>query len=167
MLITIGRVLKPYGVKGEVKVEPITDFPERFGSLKRVVLESPRGNELPCTVRSVRYLNGLPYLCFEGYDSPEQAKKLNAWLIRIPQEEAVSLPEGQYYWFELVGMTVLSEAGEKLGEIAEVFATGSNDVYVMKQGKKEVYIPATKEVVKKIDRQARTMTIHVVEGLLD
>jgi len=88
-------------------------------------------------------------------------------LIRIPREEAIPLPEGQYYWFELVGMAVLSEAGEKLGEIVEVFATGSNDVYVMKRGKEEVYLPATKEIVKQIDRQARTMVIHVMEGLLD
>ena len=167
MLITIGRVLKPFGVKGEVKVEPLTDFPERFKDLRRVFLVSPRGQELACTIRSARYLNGLPFLFFEGYDSPEKAKELSGLLIRIPREEAIPLPEGQYYWFELVGMAVLSEAGEKLGEIVEVFATGSNDVYVMKRGKEEVYLPATKEIVKQIDRQARTMVIHVMEGLLD
>jgi 16S rRNA processing protein RimM len=167
MLITIGKVLKPWGVKGEIKVQPLTDFPDRFLSLRRVYLVSPGGKEFACAVRSVRSHGGTPILLLEGYDTPEKSRAINNYLLKVPREEAVPLPEGQYYWFELIGMTVLSEEGERLGEITDVFATGSNDVYVMKRGSKEVYIPATKEIVKQIDRKARTMTIQVMEGLLD
>ena len=167
MLITIGKVLKPWGLKGEIKVQPLTDFPDRFLSLSRVYLVSPGGKELVCAVRSARSLGGTPLLLLEGYDTPEKSRAINNYLVKVPREEAVPLPEGQYYWFELIGMTVLSEEGERLGEITDVFATGSNDVYVMKRGSKEVYIPATKEIVKQIDRKARTMTIQVMEGLLD
>ncbi len=167
MLIAIGRAVKPFGIKGEMKIEPLTDFPERFKDLRSVYLVSPAGKELVCEVTSVRYAGGTPYLIFGGYESPEKAKELNGWFLKVPEEEAVPLPEGSYYWFELVGMEVFSESGEKLGRITEVFETGSNDVYVMKRGGKEVYIPATKEIVKQVDRKAKRMVIHLMDGLME
>jgi len=167
MLITIGRVQKTHGVKGEIKIESLTDRPERFSELRRVYLTSSRGESRECAVRSVRYMDGTPVLLLKGYDNPEKARELNGWLVQVPQEETVPLPEGQYYWFELIGMEVLTESGEKLGTIVDIFETGSNDVYVMKAGRKEVYLPATKEVIRQIDRTAKRMVIHVMEGLLD
>jgi 16S rRNA processing protein RimM len=167
MLITIGRVLKTHGVKGEVKIEPLTDHPGRFRTLKRVLLVSPGEKKKECQVLSVRYAGDVPLLLLAGHDSPERARELNGWLVQIPEEEAVPLPEGQYYWFELIGMEVESEAGEKLGRITDIFPTGSNDIYVMKAGRREIYLPATKEVIRQVDRKARRMVIHVVEGLLD
>jgi len=167
MLISIGKAAKPFGVKGEMKIEPMTDFPERFKDLGRVYLVSPEGKEIVCKVKSVRYAGDTPLLIFDGYDSPEKAKALNGWLIKVPREEAVPLPEGQYYWYELIGMEVLSEGGEKLGTIVDIFETGSNDVYVMKRGRQEVYLPATKEVVRQIDRKAKQMVIHLMDGLLE
>lgn len=167
MLITIGKALKPWGVKGEMKIEPITDFPERFSNLTRVYLVSPTGKEMSCEVTAVRYVGTMPVLQIAGYDSPEKAKALNGWLVRVPEEETVPLPEGMYYWFELIGMDVFSEADEKLGTIVDVFETGSNDVYVMKRGRKEIYIPATQEVVKQVDRKAKRMVIHLLDGLME
>ena len=167
MLITIGKARKTFGVKGEIKIEPMTDHPERFKDLRRVYLTSPRGEEKACTVTSVRYMNGEPVLLLKGYDTPEKARELNGWLVQVPREEAVPLPEGQYYWFELIGMEVESESGEKLGTIIDIFETGSNDVYVLKAGGKEIYLPATREVIRRIDRTAKRMVIHVTEGLLE
>ena len=167
MLITIGRVLKPYGVKGELKIEPITDHPDRFLKLRRVFLVSARGEQKECRVKAVRYMGGDPLMLLEGYTAPETAKAFNGWLVQLPEEEAMPLPEGHYYWFELLGMEVWSESGEKLGEIIDIFETGSNDVYVMKSGKREIYLPATKEVILQVDRKAKRMVIHVLEGLLD
>jgi 16S rRNA processing protein RimM len=118
-------------------------------------------------VKSVRYAGGAPFLLFRGYDSPEKAKAINGWFIKVPEEETVQLPEGTYYRFELIGMEVVSEDGEKLGTIVDVFETGSNDVYVMKQGRQEIYIPATKEVVKQVDRKAKRMVIHFMDGLME
>lgn len=167
MLITIGKAVKPFGVKGEMKIEPMTDFPERFKDLSRVYLVSPSGKEIVCEVKSVRYAGETPLLVFSGYDSPETAKVLNGWLVKVPEEDVVPLPEGRYYWYELIGMDVLSEGGEKLGAIVDIFETGSNDVYVMKRGRQEVYLPATKEVIKRIDRKARQMVIHLMDGLME
>jgi 16S rRNA processing protein RimM len=167
MLITIGKVVKPFGVKGEMRIEPMTDFPERFKGLVRVYLVSPSGKEVACEVRSVRNAGSILFIQLTGYDSPEKARSINGWLIKIPEEEAVPLPEGTYYWFELIGMEVISESGEKLGTIVDVFETGSNDVYVMKKGRKETYIPATKEIVKQVDRNAKRMVIHLMDGLME
>jgi 16S rRNA processing protein RimM len=167
MLITIGRVLRPHGVKGEVKVEPLTDHAGRFRELQRVFLTSPGGKQQERAVRSVRYFGDSPVLLLEGYDGPEDARELNGWLVQIPEDEALPLPEGQYYWFELIGMQVTSETGERLGTIVDIFPTGSNDVYVMQVGAKEIYLPATKEVIRHVDRKAKRMVIHVLDGLLD
>jgi len=167
MLITIGKAVKPFGVKGEMKIEPMTDFPERFKELGRVYLVSPAGHELVCTVRSVRYAGETPIILFSGYDAPEKAKELNGWFLKVPESETVPLPEGQYYWYELMGMDVFSESGEKLGAIVDIFETGSNDVYVMKRGRQEVYIPATKEVIRQVDRKAKRMIIHLSDGLME
>ena len=167
MLITIGKAVKPRGVKGEMKIEPMTDFPERFTKLSRVTLVSPKGAEIACSVMSVRYAGGFPFILFAGYDSPEKAKALNGWFVKVPEEETVPLPEGAYYWFELIGMEVVSESGEPLGVIVDIFETGSNDVYVIKRGKEEVYIPATREIIRQVDREAKRMIIHLVDGLLE
>lgn len=167
MLITIGTAVKPFGVKGEMKIEPMTDFPRRFKDLGRVYLVSPAGKEIVCNVKSVRYAGEVPLLLFDGYESPEKAMELNGWLVKVPEEDAVPLPEGQYYWYELIGMEVLSESGEKLGTIVDIFETGSNDVYVMKRGAKDVYLPATKEVIKQVDRKAKRMVIHLMDGLME
>jgi len=167
MLVTIGKAIKTFGVKGEMKIEPLTDFPERFRDLQRIYLVSPAGKEIVCEVRSVRNAGGAIYLLFAGYDTPEKARVLNGWLLKIPEAETVPLPDGSYYWFELMGMEVVSESGEKLGAIVDIFQTGSNDVYVLKKGRKEIYVPATKEVIRQVDKKARRMTIRVLEGLLE
>ena len=167
MLITIGKAVKPFGVKGEMRIEPITDVPGRFKGVERVYLVSPAGKEIPCRVEAVRYAGDAIFLKFSGYDSPEKAMALNGWFVKVPAEEAAPLPEGSYYWFEVIGMEVISEDGEKLGIISDIFETGSNDVYVMKRGKKEIYIPATKEIIRQVDRPAKRITIHIMEGLLD
>lgn len=168
MLITIAKAVKPFGVKGEIKIELMTDFPERFKALRRVYLVSPAAKETACEVKSVRKdAGGSLYLLLSGYDSPEKAKELNGWFIKVPQEEAVPLPEGSYYHFELIGMEVFSESGEKLGKIVDVFETCSNDVYVMRQGRKETYIPATKEIIKQVDRKQKRMVIHLMDGLME
>jgi 16S rRNA processing protein RimM len=168
MLITIGKAVKPFGVRGELKIEPLTDFPERFTDLRSVHLISPSGEALVCAVKSVRHVGNRPVLAFEGYETPEKAKALNGWFLKVPEEETVPLPEGVYYRFELVGMEVFSEAGERLGRITDVFETGGNDVYIMKrEGKSEVYLPAVKEIVRQIDREKKRMTIRVIDGLLE
>src|SRR4030067_158046 len=95
----------------------VTGSPERFKELDRVYLTSPAGKEIVCRITSVRYSGTAPLILFKDYDTPEKAKAISGWLIQVPKEEAVPLPEGSFYWYELIGMEVFSEAGEKRGTI--------------------------------------------------
>ncbi len=165
-LITIGKILKARGIHGELKVLPLTDFLERFSELKEVILASPDGNDVKCKIDSVRYQKGFVLLCFEGCSTIDEAKRLINWYVRIPKELVRELPSNQYYWSDLIGMTVYSDTGLLVGEIIDVFSTGSNDVLVVKGRKKELLIPATLEVVKDVDVKNKRMAIHIIKGLI-
>lgn len=91
MLVAIGQIIKTWGVRGELKVKSLTDFPERFQSLTSLYLVSPHGEELVCAVRSVRYVGGIPHILLDGYDSPERARVLNGWFLKVPQEDRKSV----------------------------------------------------------------------------
>lgn len=166
-LITIGKVLKHRGLKGELKVLSLTDFSSRFSELKDVILTSPDGRNINCKVKGIRLQKGFVLLSLEGCDTIEKAEGLKNWLVRIPQDKARRLPDGQYYWFDLLGMKVYSDSGLLIGDLIDIFATGSNDVFVVKGMVREHLVPATREVVKDVDVQNKRMTIHIIKGLLE
>lgn len=165
-LITIGKILKTRGVHGELKVLPLTDSLERFNELKEVIITSPDGNDVKCKINRVRYQKGFALLSLEGCGSIDEANRFINWSVRIPKEQVRELSSNQYYWSDLIGMMVYSDAGLLVGEIIDVFSTGSNDVFVVKGKKKELLIPATLEVVKDVDVKNKRMTIHIIKGLI-
>lgn len=157
----IGRVLKPWGVKGEVKVEILTDFGERFSSLREVYLD-----ESFVTVESSRLYKGKALLKFPGCDDRESAKELCGRYVQIPIEEAMPLGEDEYYVYQIVGLKVVTTEGESLGEIKEVLFTGSNEVYVVQGEGREVLIPAIADVVKEVDLEGGRLVVTLLEGLI-
>lgn len=166
-LITIGKIVKVWGIKGEVKVFPLTHNPERFKKLHSVFIVSPKGEEYEKRIRRVRFERGGIILSLEGFDTPEESAGLLNHLIKIPEKDLVPLPQGEYYIFQLIGLRVSTEEGKVIGILTDVFSTGSNDVYVVKRGEKEYLIPAIKDVIKEIDIKGKRMVIHPIEGLLD
>ncbi len=167
-VITIGKILKPVGLRGEVKVLLLTDFPERFKSLREVIVQTKEKQEQEqYQIEYVRF--GLPfvYITFAGLSSSAQVDSLIGGLIQLPEEQRVPLPEGSYYQFELQGMDVYLEEGTLLGKVNQVLQTGSNDVFVVKSGEREYLIPALRTVVREIDLTKKRMMIRPVEGLLD
>lgn len=151
ILITIGKIVAPHGVRGDVRVIPLTDFPERFSQLQQVHLSS--GKIL--SVEAVRYHKKFVLIKIKGLDSINEVEQLRGQLIQVTREELFPLPEGHYYIFDIVGLTVYNTSQEKLGVITDVLQTGSNDVYVVDSpGKTPLLIPALKEVVQKIDLAA-------------
>ena len=167
-LIAIGKVLGTQGNRGEVRVFPLTDFPERFEGLEAVKLKQ---GEL---VRDFRlegsWLHGrLVVIKFQGVESIGEAEKLKDAELVLPESQLVPLPEGRYYLFELVGLEVFTTEGAPLGKLEEVLVTGSNDVYrvVRPVGGQEVLIPALKSVVKEIDRRGGRMVVELPPGLLE
>ncbi len=161
--VAIGKILEPWGEKGEVKVEILTDFPERFASLEKVYIGQIAR---PLKVEKARLFEDYAVLKLEGYENRAAASALKGQLLQIPLEELMPLAEGEYYEFEIIGLEVWTEDGIYLGRVKEVIYTGANDVYVTDGPKGEVLIPALEDVVLKIDLEEGKMLVRLPEGLL-
>lgn len=160
--VVIGKAGAPHGLFGEVRVFPLTDFPERFRGMEQVYV----GEEC-LTISGVRYQNEKILLHFAGYDSREMASTLTGRFLTVDRAEAVPLREGEYYTFDIIGLRVENEEGHFLGEVTDVLQTGSNDVYVVEvpeQGK-PLLIPALKSVVLKIALEEGKMVVRLMEEM--
>ena len=164
--LVVARILGAFGLRGEVRAEIMTDFPERFELLETVYL----GDELaPYRLRGHRQLKGgrQVALAFAGGTDRNFAETLRGKLVWIPIAEAMPLAEGQYYVHQVLGLTVETEDGAALGLLHEVLVTGSNDVYVVHDGTREVLIPVLKDVIRRVDLAERKMIVRLPAGLLD
>lgn len=165
--ITIGTIVGVFGLSGEVKCFPLTDFPERFSRLGEVRIETKDGRDYPLRIKQVRLSPSFIFLLFEGVDSIEDAARLKGSLIKIPEEERVTLPPDHYYRYEMIGLDVYLEDRTMLGKVESILETGGNDVYLVKNDTREYLIPALKHVVRKVDLVQREMTVYPMQGLLD
>jgi 16S rRNA processing protein RimM len=161
--LIIGRVFKPWGVRGEVKVEILTEFPERFASLRTVYLGD---DAKPFLVTGARLHGNAALLKFKGIDVPEDAEALRDQVVQVAREDAVKLPKGKLYLYQLIGLRVVTVEGEALGEITDVIDTGANDVYVVHDGQREILVPAIEEVVKEISLERSEVRVQLMEGLI-
>ncbi len=159
--ITIGKILAPWGLEGKVKVELITDFPERFAPAAQVYV-----NRQSMTIDSTEWRKGKVIVKLNAVGSIEAAEKLRGQLVEIHSSQVHPLPEGQYYHFQLIGLEVRTTQGELLGNIAEILTTAGNDSYVVHGARGEVIIPAIEDVVKSVDLARGYMVIEPLEGLL-
>lgn len=157
--VTVGRVLAPHGVRGELKVEPLTDFPERFKRGARLWL---RGS--PHRVEWSRTQGNLVYLKLEGVDTRTQAEGLRGEELRVPEAFALQ-GEDVYYQHDIVGLRVEDEGGEPLGRVESIFSTGANDVYIVRGEKGELLLPAVEDVVKAVDVPGRRIVVRLLPGL--
>lgn len=159
-MIVIGKIGAPQGVRGEVRVTPLTDFPERFRELKTALLDD--GTSLP--IESVRYHQQFVLLKFRGMDNRNDIEHLRGKLIKVERKDLVQLPAGHYYIFDIVGLEVYTEEDEYLGKVTDVLETGSNDVYIVEQKDKQpLLIPALKSVVLQIDIPSGKMIVKLQE----
>lgn len=158
----VARILGPHGLQGEVKAEVLTDFPDRFSLLKTVYV----GDELsPAVLEGHRLQGGKIILKLEGCEDRENAAELQGKLVYVTLEEAVPLAEDEYYVYEIMGLEVWTTEGEFLGYVDEVLHTGSNDVYVVKNGRGEVLVPALSDVVREVDLERGRIEVRLMEGL--
>jgi 16S rRNA processing protein RimM len=166
-MFIIGKVLKPQGNKGEVKVEIITSFPEHFVSLDSVYIEENE-NWQAYPIESARLTGRHVFLKFVNIDSIDQAETLRNKYLYIEKDELSSLAENEFYIHDLIGMQVFDESGNCLGEIKDVESYPANDVYVVDspEGYK-LNIPAIQDVVKSVDKEENKMIIHIMDGLFD
>lgn len=157
--IVIGRVGAAHGIRGELRIIPLTDFPERFAALREVMV----GDEL-LHIESVKPQGKNFLMRFREYTVREDAQKLTGRLLTVARAEAAPLDEGEYYVFDIVGLTVYDEENNELGTVENVLRTGSNDVYAVRsEDGHEILIPALRKVVRTIDVPNGRMTVRLSE----
>ncbi len=160
-LIVIGRVVKPFGIKGEVRIDPFTESPEVFKRSAVLIF-----GESQKKVLRVRLHKGDILATLEGINTPEQAKSLVGCLVRTDERNLPPKEEDEYYWHELIGMTVTTLDGRELGQIVAITPTGANDVIHVEGRYGEVLLPFIDEVVADLDTETRKMIVDPLEGLL-
>jgi 16S rRNA processing protein RimM len=165
-LIWVGRLVKTQGMKGEVRVSSPGREALAQSRGKAVYLEDPGGTRKAFTVTASRPLRELTVLAFQEVQSIEEAQKLIGCSIYVNKSDLKPLPPDEFYWYQLQGIRVETEEGKFLGILEKVFPTGSNDVFVVCKEGKEILLPATDEVVARVNVQEKVMVIHPLEGLL-
>lgn len=166
--MTVGQVLRPHGIRGELRVRIVTAYPERLGQRTHFYLAHPASPE-----KTERYLvekwrlhKETLLLKLAGYDDRDRAEELRDMLVQIPIEEAVPLEQGEYYYFQLIGLRVETEDGEPLGQVTEVIDTGANDVYVVRGPRGELLLPAIESVILDLDLASNLMVVRPLPGTL-
>ena len=158
----IGLIERPRGLKGELKVRSLTDFPERFAHGARVFVEG-----LPRIVLHSNWRKGAVYIYIDGVADHDGAEALRGELIEVPVDERPDTDEPFWYVEEIEGLRVLDEAGLELGCVREVLQTGANDVYVVDRGtSRDLLVPALSDVVLAVDLSAGVITVDLPDGLL-
>ena len=159
-LVAIGQIVKSFGVKGDVRVKSLSDVPGRFEGLHAVTIETPSGKTIETVVSHVRkdldsYVIGL-----EALSTPEEAALFRGSLLKIPEDQVPALPDGQYYEFQLIGMTVNDEQGQPLGTLEDIMETGSHPVFVVRGSSREWLVPGRHAVIVSMDVSQRTMMVR-------
>jgi 16S rRNA processing protein RimM len=165
--LIIGRFMKPFGIHGEMKVFPFTDALERFRDLTFIFIRL--SSELKkCGIEGVRYKGDKVLLKLKGYDTRNAVEQLSDEYLYIDRAHAAPIDEEEYYYYDLCACRVLTTDGEKLGSVCDIQNAGSCDVYVIRKDTAEndiFYIPAIKDVIKKIDINNKEIIIEEIEGL--
>jgi 16S rRNA processing protein RimM len=166
-LIVIGRVSRPHGVKGEIVIEYFNrDDLTDFSRYHMIFIQGDEGTPQPYRLMHGRPHKGSILARLEGIQTKDEAEQLRGRSVLVDPAALPPLPEDEYYEYEIMGMRVVTEQGTVVGEVTDIFPTGSNDVYVVREGENEFLIPALKDVIISIDKKNRTMVIRPTQGLL-
>lgn len=166
-LVTIGRIERSFGVRGEARVRSLSDVPGRFEALREVTIVASSGKSIVTRVTHVR--SGGPTLIvgFEAFTTPEQVAEFRGGFLQVPRGDSPALPSGQYYQCDLIGMVVQDEGGNVLGRLDDVQDMPDHQAFVVRQDGKELLIPAAKQIVVSVDVAKRVMTVRLPEGFGD
>lgn len=166
-LLRVGVISSTHGVRGEVKVYPTTDDAGRFKTLKHVLLDTGK-EQLNLEIENVKFFKNMVILKFKGYDTINDIEKYKGKDLLVTRDQAVKLGPDENFIVDLIGLKVVTDAGEAFGTLTDVIKTGANDVYEVKTADgKEVLLPAIRECVQNVDLEAGVVTVHIMDGLLD
>ena len=164
--LEIGQIVNTFGIKGMVKIKPFTDDINRFDKLEKVYIKNKDGKK-EYQIQEVKYHKNMVLMKLEGIDTLEQADILRQSYLLVNREDEEPLEEGVYYIVDLVGLEVYTDENVFLGNVDDIFNTGSNDIYVIKDGKgKQILLPGIPEVLKNVDLENGKITVHLIPGLM-
>jgi len=163
-LFVIGEIVKTRGLHGCLKVLCYVETKNTFAKLNFVYIEKSSGQKDRFGLKKIDVSGKILFVELEDISNVESAQALVGCKVFLPEDILEELPEGEYYWRDIIGLDVYTEEGKCIGKIESVFPTGSNDVYVCK-GEREILLPAIAEVIRKIDVNRRVMTVRLLEGL--
>jgi 16S rRNA processing protein RimM len=147
--LRVGQIVRAHGVRGDVKIIPLTDDPARFRAMKTAYLETTAGAYAPVAVNGARFLPDAVLLHIEGCDTVEQAEALKNRYLCVSRDQAVKLKKGTYFVVDLIGCETFDSNGKAYGKVTDVLETGANDVYEIDGGK--LLVPALKKVLREVD----------------
>ena len=166
-LVTIGKIERPFGVRGEFKVRSLSDVPGRLDQLKQVQVLEPTGQIVDRTVTGVRRAGSTYIMGLAGVTTPEEAGLLRGGLIQVPRSPASALSADVYFECDLIGMTVENERGGEVGVLETILEIPNNQVFVVRRGTEEVLIPAAKSFVTSVDLARRRMLVRGIDDLVE
>lgn len=167
-LVTVGRIVNSHGIRGELKVVPETDFPERFDKGNALIIVDSQNKQTPVTVQTSRLHKNMFILQFDQFSNINDVEKFKGSLLKIEAKEQQPLEEGEYYYHEIIGCKVVTEEGQELGLVSEVLTPGANDVWVVSLPKgKHLLLPVIDDVILDVDIANKTIRIHLMEGLME
>jgi 16S rRNA processing protein RimM len=166
-LVTIGKIERTFGVRGEFKVRSLSDVPGRLDKLKQVQVLEPTGQIVDRTVTHVRRVGSTYIMGLAGVTTPEEAGLLRGGLIQVPRRPAATLSADVYFECDLLGMTVENERGEEVGRLETILEIPDNHVFVVRKGTEEVLIPAAKRFVTSVDLARRRMLVRGIDDLVE
>lgn len=164
--LEIGQIVNTFGIKGEIKVMPFTNDIKRFDDLEKLYVKSNKCEKL-YKIESVRYHKNMVLLKLEGINNPEDAEKLRNAFLEIDREDAIPLEKDTYFIADLIGLDVYTDEGNLLGKVDDIYNTGANDIYVVKDELgKQILLPGIKDVIKKVDLDNSKIIVHLISGLI-
>lgn len=166
-LILIGKVLGTHGIRGQLRIVPYSGDPASITSLRTLILGTPGGQYQSFEIERAVAHKKRVLVKLKKLDDINQVLPLTGREVFIHHDQLPGLSDGEYYWCDLIGLEVRTEEGEVLGDLKNIIETGSNDVYEVTSGEREILIPATEDVVLAVDLDARRMTVRLPDGLLD
>ena len=162
---TIGLIIGARGIKGDVKIKPLTDHVDRFNDLQSIQLRQS-GNISVHNISSVRYMKNLVIIGLEGIETRNDAERLIGSELIVSRDQLITLEENEFFWFDLLGMDVVTTSGNSIGTIVDIIEGSANDVYVVRNNDAEHLIPAVRQCIVSVDIQNKSMIIAPIPGLL-
>ena len=161
----IGQIVNHFGIKGMVKVNPFTEDISKLKSLNSIFLEK-ENNLIKIEIEEVKYSKNQVLLKIKGINTIEEAEKYRGCYLKIARKDAKKLPKDTYFIADLIGLKVYTDEGILLGNVDDIYNSGANDIYVVKDEKgKQILLPAIKEVIKQVDLEQEKIIVHLLKGL--